>query len=289
MPKVSIGMPVYNGELHIREALDSLLAQTFEDFELIISDNASVDKTSQICLEYSSRDSRIFYVRQLENIGALENFQYVLHKARGEFFMWAAYDDLWDSNWIESMLTVFKNREEFLAFGSLRRIDAFGAKVFQFGQNEDFNFSGQRLARRIKFFASNPRSGKANPIYGLARTDFVRKINFYNFRKHAYGADMLFLYSLLQEACIVQPRSHSCFYKRIHMASVGSSSAPTSRQRSSIYSVLRSSLLSLFEPFHRTLVYISYSKAPEIAIICLLLPFLLIDHLIFVVRSRIAH
>ena len=70
LPMVSIGMPIYSGERYIREALDSLLAQTFTDFELIISDNASSDRTESICREYAERDARIIYFRQEENIGA---------------------------------------------------------------------------------------------------------------------------------------------------------------------------------------------------------------------------
>ncbi len=100
IPKVSIGMPVYNGENFIRVALASLLAQTFTDFELIISDNASSDATEAICCEYAARDSRIKYVRQNENRGAIANFQFVLDKAVGKYFMWAAADDVWESSFV---------------------------------------------------------------------------------------------------------------------------------------------------------------------------------------------
>ena len=103
-PKVSIGMPVYNGEKYIREALDSLLAQTFTDFELIISDNASTDGTEAICREYAARDPRIRYVRQSENRGPTANFHFVLDEAVGEYFMWAAYDDLWGNHFLAQAL-----------------------------------------------------------------------------------------------------------------------------------------------------------------------------------------
>lgn len=93
-PVVTIGMPVYNGETFIREALDSLLAQTFTDFELIISDNASTDGTDASCRKYAERDSRIRYIRQAENRGAVANFQFVLDEAVGKYFMWAAADDM---------------------------------------------------------------------------------------------------------------------------------------------------------------------------------------------------
>ena len=99
-PTVSIGMPVYNGEKYIREALDSLLAQIFTNFELIISDNASTDNTEAICREYAARDPRIRHVRQSESRGATANFQPVLDKARGAYFMWAAADNRWDGAWL---------------------------------------------------------------------------------------------------------------------------------------------------------------------------------------------
>lgn len=106
-PQISIGMPVFNGEKYISEALDSLLAQTFTDFELIISDNASTDNTQEVCQQYEKKDSRIIYIRQPNNIGAISNFSFVKDRAQGEFFMWAAHDDRWDTKFIESTLKVF--------------------------------------------------------------------------------------------------------------------------------------------------------------------------------------
>jgi len=88
IPTVSIGMPVYNGGKYIREALDSLLKQSFSDFELIISNNASTDGTEAICCEYADWDSRIRYVLQPENLGPAANFHYVLGEAQGKYFMW---------------------------------------------------------------------------------------------------------------------------------------------------------------------------------------------------------
>ncbi|MFH1619525.1 MAG: glycosyltransferase family A protein [bacterium] len=106
-PKVSIGMPVYNGESRVRHALDSLLAQSFADFELIISDNASTDKTAAICGEYAGNDRRIQFHRQAVNKGSSHNFDFVLQQARGEYFMWAAHDDAWDTFFLEKILREF--------------------------------------------------------------------------------------------------------------------------------------------------------------------------------------
>lgn len=93
-PKVSIGLPVYNGENFIRETIDSILAQTFHDFELVISDNASTDSTEAICRAYANQDTRVRYNRNKENIGAYRNFSRVFKFASGEYFKWAAHDDV---------------------------------------------------------------------------------------------------------------------------------------------------------------------------------------------------
>ena len=85
-------MPVYNGAATIRAALDSLLAQTFQNFALVISDNNSIDSTEEICREYESRDPRIRYVRQPKNLGPADNFRFVLFEATTPLFMWATAD-----------------------------------------------------------------------------------------------------------------------------------------------------------------------------------------------------
>jgi glycosyltransferase involved in cell wall biosynthesis len=93
-PRVSIGLPVYNGQQYLAAAIDSLLAQTFTDFELIISDNASTDRTQEICESYAARDPRIRYYREPKNRGIAWNFTRTFDLARGEFFQWHAHDDL---------------------------------------------------------------------------------------------------------------------------------------------------------------------------------------------------
>jgi glycosyltransferase involved in cell wall biosynthesis len=93
-PRVSIGLPVFNGENYIVEALDSILAQTYTDFELIISDNASTDRTEEICRAYAAKDERIRYFRNETNLGATANFNRVFELSSGEYFKWAAHDDI---------------------------------------------------------------------------------------------------------------------------------------------------------------------------------------------------
>jgi glycosyltransferase involved in cell wall biosynthesis len=95
VPRLSIGLPVYNGETYLAQALDALLGQSYSDFELIISDNASTDRTEEICRRYLALDGRIRYFRQAVNLGAAVNHNFVAEQARGEFFKWASHDDLY--------------------------------------------------------------------------------------------------------------------------------------------------------------------------------------------------
>lgn len=95
VPRLTIGLPVYNGGRYLTESIDSLLDQTYDDFELIISDNASTDNTSEICRRYEKQDPRVRYFRQPRNIGAAPNHNFVARQSRAELFKWAAHDDLY--------------------------------------------------------------------------------------------------------------------------------------------------------------------------------------------------
>jgi glycosyltransferase involved in cell wall biosynthesis len=105
-PRVSIGVPVYNGERFFRETLNSLLAQSFGDFELVISDNASTDGTPEICAEYSKRDKRIRYFRNEENRGAAWNLNRVVELATAEYFKWAMADDVCDPTFVAKCVDI---------------------------------------------------------------------------------------------------------------------------------------------------------------------------------------
>jgi glycosyltransferase involved in cell wall biosynthesis len=100
-PRLTIGLPVYNGEKYIAESLEALLGQSFTDFELIISDNASTDSTGEICHRYEDQDSRVRYFRQSRNIGLSPNHNFVVERARGELFKWASNDDLYARDLLE--------------------------------------------------------------------------------------------------------------------------------------------------------------------------------------------
>ncbi len=108
-PLVSIGMPLYDEECYLSEALESLLKQDFSNFEIIISDNASIDKTSEISKQYAEKDSRIRYYRNEKNIGEIRNFNRVFELSKGKYFMWAAGHDLWDKTFLAKCVDVMEN------------------------------------------------------------------------------------------------------------------------------------------------------------------------------------
>jgi len=127
-PLVSIGMPVYNEGKYIRDSLDSLISQDYSNIELIISDNGSTDETQTICQEYTKQSPFIKYYRSDENKGPIYNFDNVLQKASGKYFMWAAGHDLWTSNYISACVDLLESRPcTVVASGTSNWIDEHGA------------------------------------------------------------------------------------------------------------------------------------------------------------------
>lgn len=174
MPMVTIGMPVYNDKLFLRKALDSIIAQSFRNFELIISDDNSTDGSSDICAEYAKKDDRITYIRQPENIGISKNMKYLLDKAKGEYFMWAADDDLWDTNFINTLLGCFKEKGIVSAFCPMVFIDE-KDNVLATPRGRATDYSGNnsfvRLKKLIKIFDDSFG-------YGLFKRNEIKDVEF---------------------------------------------------------------------------------------------------------------
>jgi glycosyltransferase involved in cell wall biosynthesis len=126
-PRLSIGLPVYNGEKYIAQSIEALLGQSYKNFELIISDNASTDSTGEICRQYEKEDSRIRYFRQSVNIGLSPNHNFVVQQARGELFKWAANDDLYARDLVERCVEALDEHPDVvLAHSWTARIDTSG-------------------------------------------------------------------------------------------------------------------------------------------------------------------
>lgn len=123
VPAVSIGMPVYNAEECLPATIGAILAQDFHDFELIISDNASTDRSAEICEGFARQDGRVRFVRQATNRGATVNFRFVLDEARAPLFMWAAADDVRSPDFLTHTVAVLRSRPDVIAANCRTRFD----------------------------------------------------------------------------------------------------------------------------------------------------------------------
>jgi glycosyltransferase involved in cell wall biosynthesis len=252
-PAMSIGMPVYNGDRYIREALDSLLNQTFSDFELIISDNSSTDETQNICKAYVLRDARIKYFRQLKNIGAINNFNYVLNEAVGQYFMWASADDVWDRLWVERLLFNLK-ADVAISFGRVININSAGIEIKRY---PSLGFEGHLSRRLICYYLMDDSLGKANLIYGVYATQTLKPLGFNILCKNEYGRDMIFVFSQLTKGVIVTDNEVT-LYKRVYPV----------RKRDALS---RMSSLFIFDRFEH---YYAYSKVANNKLTSMIILFL---------------
>lgn len=108
LPKVSIGVPIFNAEKYLEQSLDSILSQTYRNFELIISDNASTDASAEICRRYVARDARVYYHRNSRNQGATLNFRKVVQLSSGQYFLWAAHDDMFAPEYVARCVEILQ-------------------------------------------------------------------------------------------------------------------------------------------------------------------------------------
>ena len=215
-PKVSIGMPVYNGEKFIRETLDSLVMQTFTDFELIISDNNSKDNTEAICREYTVKDKRIRYVRQSENRGQLLNFQFVLNEAVGEYFMWASADDLFSPKWLANLTSSLQGRADCASFGAACYIDGAALTFNSTANYVYFRFNEYKSLRRIKFIFTPHLTGKMILLHSLVPTKSLRSICIGDFKVTGTNSeDLHFIFLALNNLKFI-PAPNCFLYKRVH-------------------------------------------------------------------------
>jgi glycosyltransferase involved in cell wall biosynthesis len=197
-PLVSIGMPVFNGEPYVSQALDSLLAQDHKNFELIISDNASTDATSAICRGRAAEDKRIRYVRHDHNIGAIGNFNSVLGEATAEYFMWAAADDMWKPRYISTVLAkLLSEPSAVLAFSAFENVGRQAEHVRAYPDLFDLP-EGSQFIRLRSYMCQDEKLGKANLIYGLTRRrDLLSAVELNAWQRGVWGSDMLLVFRLL--------------------------------------------------------------------------------------------
>lgn len=170
-PRLSIGLPVYNGAIFLEETLRSLLSQTFDDFELIISDNASTDATEAICRAYAAQDPRLRYMRNPTNIGAAGNYNRVFACARGAYFKWAAADDLCAPTFLARCVHILDTHPAvILAYPKTSIIDEHGQLLHQEVRSLDL----RSPSVRTRFDQAIRKLGECNAVFGLIRSQILR-------------------------------------------------------------------------------------------------------------------
>lgn len=171
-PLISVGVPVRNGGPMLEQALRSVVEQSYPNLEVLISDNGSTDETPAVCQRFAVRDQRIRYFRQEKVFSSLENFEFVLRKSRGEYFMWVAHDDLRSDDFIEKLHNALRdNPHAVLAFG-----DLFVGTTEEEWRRREFDFENQGLTalQRLKKTANR----QCYHIYGLWRAQSLKKCRF---------------------------------------------------------------------------------------------------------------
>jgi glycosyltransferase involved in cell wall biosynthesis len=206
---ICIGLPVYNGQNFIAEAIDSILHQTFTDFSLLISDNASTDQTETICRSYAAVDSRISYIRNPKNIGASDNFNQTFLQSRSKYFKWAAHDDFLDPRYLEKCIQFMEENPHFvLCYSKTKRVNALGVV----DGNYDYDMRVSHPDLRVRFADLILINHFCISTFGVFRRDVLRKTNLIG--KYV-GSDR----TLLAETALYGPQyeiPEYLFYRRHH-------------------------------------------------------------------------
>lgn len=213
-PVVSVGLPVYNGERWLDEAIQSILDQTFHDLELIICDNASTDRTQEICKLWVQRDSRIRYYRNTSNIGLMPNHNLAFSHARGEFFQWFAYDDRLHPESIEKRIAILQKRPDIvLVYSATEGIDSAGHETHT--PQVSFDLDHDRVEDRFSRLMQNIPASEA-VIYGLIRRESLAHSLLL---RNCLGADRCFLAELSLSGRMYKIPA-VLFYRRLHDGNV---------------------------------------------------------------------
>lgn len=226
-PVVSIGLPTYDRLEMLQEAVASIQRQTFQDFELVISDNCSPDlRVVDICTDWAERDSRITYIRQSKNIGDGANILSLLSKSEAPLFTWASDDVLWDESFLERAVQALDGDKAVSAWMChIRAIDATGKGVQQIPNLSRFSSTGSKVLDLTRFIADAECMGKGNLFHGLFRRPKLietvdKTMPYFN----DWGADIIFTYAFLCRASIkVDAEAYLC--QRLAPSGVGAAAS----------------------------------------------------------------
>ena len=210
-PTLSIGLPVYNGEEYLREAIESILTQDFDDLELLIGDNGSTDGTEAICREYVAKDARVKYFRSEVNRGAFWNYNRLFPLGRGRYWKWQAHDDVLGPGFLSRCIETLEqaSSDVVLVFPKTVIIDENSA-VVDAEYICDLDFQEERAARRLQDYVVH--DGEQHAVFGVYRTEAVRKTGLTG---NYWGGDIGFLAELLCQGKFVELPDR-LFLRRYH-------------------------------------------------------------------------
>lgn len=209
-PLVGIGLPTHNGEPFIAQALESLLRQDHRDLDVVVSDNASTDRTPDIVRDFMRRDSRIRHERVEDLLTAPQNFNRAFSLATGQLFMWAADDDLWDRSYVRRCVAALADDPiAVMASSGMRFIDPVG-KVLDadYGRYDNPDLSSRSVVDRVRILL---RRGGFYQVYGLAHRDALQRTHLF---QDVYGPDVVLTLELAMLGPIVRIPEPLFFYRR---------------------------------------------------------------------------
>lgn len=224
MPKVSVAIPTYNCEAFIGQSVESLLGQSYGDFELVISDNASSDGTEEVCRAYAAVDRRVRYVRRTDNVGGPGNFRHVFSLCRGEYHKWSTADDYWHPEFLqEAVAELDCHADVVLCYPMTRLIDAEGRTIEDYADNLDLSDESPRRRFRELY----ERIGLCNAHLGLIRREAMQKTRLIAGHK-ASDVDFLAEMALLGKFKLLPDVR---FFRRYHPTSSSWERADASHQK----------------------------------------------------------
>ena len=225
--RITIGIPVYNNEKFIRKHIESIFSQTYQQFRIIISNNGSTDRTSEICEELSKTYDRIIFFNHDKNRGAYWNFNFILKQVKTEYFVMAAPDDIWSKNFLESNMNILDKSKDFV--GSIGNCSVF-TRINNTGDNEidikhldnqsKFQYVHpveDNFKERIKFYLNFNMGAQ---YYSVFRTNDIQYANFFSNKKN-YGiwqADLVTILKILKKGKL-SVDTNSFFYKEVSSTS----------------------------------------------------------------------
>ncbi len=215
-PRVTVGLPVYNGEDYVAEAIESVLAQTFSELELVISDNASTDGTEDVCRRYERSDSRVRYVRHPANRGAAANYNACFHLSRAEpYFKWISHDDVIAPPFLERCIAALEAEPgAAVAFPATVYVDADGHETAK-QVAADLSVRGVDPGARALRLVRLERTDLADvcfSLFGVMRKDVARRTELHG---SCIAGDQVTVFQLALEGPLIQIPD-ALYIRRLH-------------------------------------------------------------------------